>query len=196
MNSTEIKEKQKLVDARKKIETEMEKFREHEKEFKLNKLTKTALQDMDETESKFVFSSDESNSYGGSDNSDNGDDISDGSPVESGEAADKDWLTRFLGDSLKKLMQSAETEMSDIRNKKKGKKSTSKELIGALSKKLEAWKKVRDRAEELAISMDYLETGSCKELRSRVRKFLTTPDEDELRVQVLEEIEVLIETSE
>jgi CCR4-NOT transcription complex subunit 3 len=43
INSTEIKEKQKLQDARKKIETEMEKFREHEKEFKLNKLNKTAL---------------------------------------------------------------------------------------------------------------------------------------------------------
>lgn len=43
INSTEIKEKQKLQDARKKIETEMEKFREHEKEFKQNKLNKTAL---------------------------------------------------------------------------------------------------------------------------------------------------------
>jgi len=31
------------MEARKKIETEMEKFREHEKEFKQNKLTKTAL---------------------------------------------------------------------------------------------------------------------------------------------------------
>jgi hypothetical protein len=45
----------------------MEKFREHEKEFKQNKLTKTALQDIDETESKFVFASDEDGSYGGSD---------------------------------------------------------------------------------------------------------------------------------
>ena len=34
INSGEIKEIQKLQDARKKIETEMEKFREHEKEYK------------------------------------------------------------------------------------------------------------------------------------------------------------------
>jgi hypothetical protein len=86
--------------------------------------------------------------------------------------------------------------MSDIKNKKKGKKSTSKELISALSKKLEAWKKIRDRAEELAISMDYLEPGSLKELRNRARKFLALPDEEETRVQVIDEIEVLIEISE
>lgn len=63
INSGEIKEKQKLQDARKKIETEMEKFREHEKEYKQNKLTKTALQNISETESKFMFS-DDSGSYG------------------------------------------------------------------------------------------------------------------------------------
>jgi CCR4-NOT transcriptional regulation complex NOT5 subunit len=34
INSGEIKEIQKLQDARKKIETEIEKFREHEKEYK------------------------------------------------------------------------------------------------------------------------------------------------------------------
>jgi hypothetical protein len=109
---------------------------------------------------------------------------------------DKEWLSKFLSEHLKKLQLSTENEMSDIKNKKKGKKSTSKELIGALSKKLEAWKKVRDRAEELAISMDYLEPGSLRELKSRAKKFLSLPDDEEARVQVAEEIEVLIETSE
>lgn len=63
-------------------------------------------------------------------------------------------------------------------------------------KKLEGWKKVRERAEELTISMDYLEGGSLKELRIRVRKFLISPEEDEVRIPVVEEIEVLIELSE
>lgn len=63
-------------------------------------------------------------------------------------------------------------------------------------KKLEGWKKVRERAEELTISMDYLEGGSLKELRTRVRKFLISPEEDEVRIPVVEEIEVLIELSE
>jgi hypothetical protein len=44
--------------------------------------------------------------------------------------------------------------------------------------------------------MDYLEGGRLKELRSRVRKFLTAPEEDETRLPVVEEIEVLIEMSE
>lgn len=63
-------------------------------------------------------------------------------------------------------------------------------------KKLEGWKKVRERAEELTISMDYLDLGKLKELRSRVRKFLNSPEEDETRLPVIEEIEVLIELSE
>lgn len=44
--------------------------------------------------------------------------------------------------------------------------------------------------------MDYLDLGKLKELRSRVRKFLNSPEEDETRLPVIEEIEVLIELSE
>ena len=94
-------------------------------------------------------------------------------------------------------MQTAvETELTDIKNKKKGRNSKNKDKISALLKKLEGWKKVRERAEELTISMDYLEGGRLKELRSRVRKFLMAPEEDETRLPVVEEIEVLIELSE
>lgn len=94
-------------------------------------------------------------------------------------------------------MQTAvETELTDIKNKKKGRNSKNKDKISALLKKLEGWKKVRERAEELTISMDYLEGGRLKELRSRVRKFLMVPEEDETRLPVVEEIEVFVELSE
>ena len=94
-------------------------------------------------------------------------------------------------------MQTAvETELTDIKNKKKGRNSKNKDKISASLKKLEGWKKVRERAEELTISMDYLEGGRLKELRSRVRKFLMVPEEDETRLPVVEEIEVLVELSE
>jgi len=63
-------------------------------------------------------------------------------------------------------------------------------------KKLEGWKKVRDRAEELQISMDYLEPGSIRELKARVKTFLKLPDEETTRLPVIEEIESLIEASE
>lgn len=94
-------------------------------------------------------------------------------------------------------MQTAvDTELTDIKNKKKGRNSKNKDKISASLKKLEGWKKVRERAEELTISMDYLEGGRLKELRSRVRKFLMVPEEDETRLPVVEEIEVLVELSE
>jgi hypothetical protein len=48
-----------------------------------------------------------------------------------------------------------------------------------LLKKLESWKKIRDRAEELNISIDYLEPGTLRELRSRARVFLGVPEEEE-----------------
>jgi hypothetical protein len=94
------------------------------------------------------------------------------------------------------LQTAVETELTDIKNKKKGRNSKNKDKISALLKKLEGWKKVRERAEELTISMDYLEGGRLKELRSRVRKFLMVPEEDETRLPVVEEIEVLVELSE
>jgi hypothetical protein len=94
------------------------------------------------------------------------------------------------------LQTAVETELTDIKNKKKGRNSKNKDKISALLKKLEGWKKVRERAEESTISMDYLEGGRLKELRSRVRKFLMVPEEDETRLPVVEEIEVLIEMSE
>lgn len=96
LNSGEIKEKQKLQDYRKKIEAEMEKFREHEKEFKLNKLTKSALQNISETESKFMFEDEQSDSY--SEQLDSGGNSSGEEVDASSDLAllDKQWLAKFL----------------------------------------------------------------------------------------------------
>lgn len=97
---------------------------------------------------------------------------------------------------MKKLTQGVENELTEIKNKKKSRNSKNKEKVGALLKKLEGWKRIRDRAEELTISMDYLTAGSLKELRARCRKFLGSPDDEELQGPVIEEVETLIETSE
>lgn len=147
-----------------------------------------------------MFSGDESGSYGDFDG-DFGDSPLSGAeievePQESAQNSDKQWLSKFLSESLKKLSTAVETELTDIKNKKKSRNSKNKDKINTLLKKLEGWKKVRERAEELTISMDYLEGGSLKELRIRVRKFLISPEEDEVRIPVVEEIEVLIELSE
>lgn len=170
----------------------MEKFREHEKEFKLNKLTKTALQNISETESKFMFEDEESNS----DDEDDGNSDGGGSCSDEEILTDKDWLARFLSEHLKKLQTGVELELTEIKNKKKSRNSKNKDKISALMKKLEGWKKVRDRAEELTLSTDYLDTGVLKELRTRSRHFLASPEDEELRVPVIEEIEMLIEVAE
>lgn len=57
INSTEVKDKSKIIEFRKLIEREMEKFREHEKEFKQRRLTKSAMQSINEVEGKFKFGS-------------------------------------------------------------------------------------------------------------------------------------------
>jgi hypothetical protein len=146
-----------------------------------------------------MFSGDESDSYGELEgdfdsSAGSGDDTK--SDLIETSVTDKQWLARFLQDHLKKLQTGVETELTDIKNKKKGRNSKNKEKVSALMKKLEGWKKVRDRAEELTISMDYLEQGTLKELRSRARNFLSAPDEEEPRISVVEEIENLIELSE
>jgi hypothetical protein len=126
----------------------MEKFREHEKEFKQNKLTKTALQNMSEIESKFMFSGEDSDSYGdlgGFDSSGASGDETKAEPAEP-HVSDKEWLAKFLAENLKKLQTGVETELTDIKNKKKGRNSKNKEKISALLKKLESWKKIRDLA--------------------------------------------------
>ena len=95
VNNPAIVEQQKLIEARKRIETEMEKFRENEKEYKNRKLTNSAMLDQMEKKGKFKFEDGDDYSYGSDDNSDDSAEISD---EMYGEAAgddiniDKKWL--------------------------------------------------------------------------------------------------------
>jgi hypothetical protein len=101
-----------------------------------------------------------------------------------------------LGESLKKLITGTENELNELKNKKKNRNSKNKEKINALMRKLDGWKKIRERAEELTISMDYLDGGTIRELRIRARRFLNDSDTDDKRVAVIEEIDELIDISE
>lgn len=44
--------------------------------------------------------------------------------------------------------------------------------------------------------MDYLEPGSMRELKLKGRAFLKAPEEESLRLSVIDDIEMLIEVSE
>ena len=58
-----------------------------------------------------------------------------------------------------------EGELNHIRNKKKGGAKKNKEKTQALVNKLAELKKIKERADELQITMDYLEPGKIKQLR-------------------------------
>ena len=88
-----------------------------------------------------------------------------------------------------------EGELNHIRNKKKGGAKKNKEKTNALQSKLADLKKIKERADELQITMDYLEPGKIKTLKEATKQFLKSEDEAP-RNNVLAEIESLIEMSE
>lgn len=131
----------------------MEKFREHEKEYKQKKLTKSAMQHQHENEGKFKFDSaddddgydDEEESQGSSDADEYGYSSGEGGNIEQ----DKDWLQKFLSEQLKAVISRYEGELETMRNKKKGGAKKNKEKINNITKNLNHTKHIRERAEEL-----------------------------------------------
>ena len=62
-----------------------------------------------------------------------------------------------------------EGELNHIRNKKKGAAKKNKEKTQALVNKLAELKKIKERADELQITMDYLEPGKIKALKDATK---------------------------
>ena len=174
VNNPAIVEQQKLIEARKRIENEMEKFRENEKEYKSKKMTSSAMLDQMEKKGKFNFE-DEEGSYGSDDNSDEsceGSDDPDGEAVVDDINSDKEWLQTFIKRDLLAVHSKYEAELNHIRNKKKGGAKKNKEKTQSLVNKLADLKKVKERADELNITMDYLDPGRIKTLKDATKVFL------------------------
>lgn len=95
VNNPAIVEQQKLVEARRRIEIEMEKFRENEKDYKSKKMTTSAMLDQMEKKGKFKFEEgeDEYDEYSDSDgNSGEGSDDAYGEIGIEDINIDKKWL--------------------------------------------------------------------------------------------------------
>ena len=95
VNNPAIVEQQKLIEARKRIETEMEKFRDNEKDYKSRKLTSSAMLDQMEKKGKFKF--EDGYDSEDCDSNDDSDPYGDGSDASGGELVedinvDKKWL--------------------------------------------------------------------------------------------------------
>ena len=154
----------------------MEKFRENEKEYKSKKITNSAMLDQMEKKGKFKFEDGEDGfSYGSDDNSDEsceGSEDPDGEAVVDDINSDKEWLQTFIKRDLLAVHSKYEAELNHIRNKKKGGAKKNKEKTQSLVNKLADLKKVKERADELNITMDYLDPGRIKTLKDATKVFL------------------------
>lgn len=195
----------------------MERFREHEKEFKMKQFSKRALQMSLEKSSNFVEdnsdesgSNDDSNSSkmgSGSHANTYGEEIEeDGEAMLSEEveeedenganrlALDKEWLANFIQNKLKKAIGKVEDEVNNIRNKKiRGTTKKQKDMLKTLNSKLTLMRATRDKCEELSQTMEFLEGDAIKPLKNHLRKYNDNSDNEQLRLNVENEVARLID---
>lgn len=101
-----------------------------------------------------------------------------------------------MSEDLKTVQTKYEGELNHIRNKKRGGAKKNKEKTQGLVNKLAELKQIKERADELNITMDYLEPGKCKALKDATKLFLKTEDDALTGKNMLQEIDKLIDLSE
>lgn len=101
-----------------------------------------------------------------------------------------------MSEDLKNTHSKYEGELNHIRNKKRGGAKKNKEKTQSLVNKLADLKKIKERMDELNITMDYLEPGKIKALKDATKLFMKNTEEDGPTKVILAEIETLIESSE
>ena len=80
-------------------------------------------------------------------------------------AKDKAWLDSFIQEKLKKQITKVEQEVDNIRNKKiRGATKKQKDMLKTLNDKLKLMRATREKCEELAMTMEFLEGKAIKNL--------------------------------
>lgn len=119
----------------------MEKFRDHEKEYKSKRPTKAAMLVDAEVKGKFNYGSGSSfdGEYGEEGNEmgeDDDDDLDGDGDAPQDINLDKQWLASFVSDTLRSIMGRYDTELDKIQNKKtKGGQKKNRDKINALKAK-------------------------------------------------------------
>lgn len=109
-------------------------------------------------------------------------------------ARDKEWLDKFIKDSMKSGITKVEHEIDNIRNKKiRGTTKKQKDMLKALNDKLKLLRQTKETCEELATTMEFLEGGAIKTLKSHLKKYKDNNDDETLRNNVDNEVARLIE---
>jgi len=75
-------------------------------------------------------------------------------------------------------MSKYEQELETVRNKKKGAVKKNKEKINMHMSRISSCKRVREKGEELQITIDYLQGGAIKTLKQYLKQFSNNPDEE------------------
>lgn len=95
---------------------------------------------------------------------------------------------------MKNGITKVEHEIDNIRNKKiRGTTKKQKDMLKALNDKLKLQRSTKERCEELATTMEFLEGGAIKTLKSHLKKYKADFDNDALRTNVDNEVVRLIE---
>lgn len=109
-------------------------------------------------------------------------------------ARDKEWLDKFIKETMKSGITKVEHEIDNIRNKKiRGTTKKQKDMLKALNDKLKLMRSTKERCEELAMTMEFLEGGAIKTLKTHLKKYNEDHDNDTLRTNVDNEVQRLIE---
>ena len=75
--------------------------------------------------------------------------------------------------------------MDNIRNKKiRGTTKKQKDMLKALNDKLKLMRETREKCEELAMTMEFLEGGAIKNLKIHLKKYYDDHENDNLRNNV------------
>ena len=79
--------------------------------------------------------------------------------------------------------------MDNIRNKKiRGTSKKQKELLKGLSDKIKLMRSTREKCEELAMTMEFLQGGQINQLKNFLKKYHENPDEETSRNNVDQEV--------
>jgi hypothetical protein len=87
-----------------------------------------------------------------------------------------------------------ETELETSKNKKvKGTSKKQKEKIGGVTYKLTQNKKIKDKLEEIANSIDSLEKNAIKNLKIALSAYVAGPDEESIKTVLDTELAKIME---
>jgi len=95
---------------------------------------------------------------------------------------------------MKSGITKVELEIDNIRNKKiRGTTKKQKDMLKALNDKLKLMRGTKERCEELAMTMEFLEGGAIKTLKTHLKKYNEDLDNETMRTNVDNEAQRLIE---